>query len=165
MAPRWTKDHWHEAPTGRWGFAKHASTDSSPSPSPKIWGTKDLPANPDYEAPDGSEIRLLLDTDAGGIAHARIAAGAVSRAVVHQTVDEIWYVLSGLGDLWRLGPAGEETVSINGETCLTIPHGIRFQFRARSSSPLEVLIGTFPRWPGADEAVRCHGIWESEQEP
>ena len=106
VAPRWTKDHWHEAPAGRWDPGGNSATEAFPSSLPKTWETRDLPADPDYEAPDGSEIRLLLETDVGGIAHARLAAGGASHAVVHQTVDEVWYVLSGLGDVWRSGGGG-----------------------------------------------------------
>ena len=64
------------------------------------------------------------------------------------------------GTFGEVVAVGEETVSINAGACLTIPRGIQFQFRAMRSSPLEVLIGTFPRWPGPHEAIRCKGIWD-----
>ena len=60
-----------------------------------------LPADGDLVAPDGSEVRVLLSLEGGSMAHFRLAAGQVSRAVRHRSVEEIWYVLSGAGEMWR----------------------------------------------------------------
>jgi quercetin dioxygenase-like cupin family protein len=59
-----------------------------------------LPTAPDAVAPDGSEVRLLLASDRASAAHFRLAAGATSVAVRHRTVDEIWYVVEGDGEMW-----------------------------------------------------------------
>ena len=53
----------------------------------------------DVLAPDGSEIRLLPQTTGGSMVHCTLPPGAVSLAVTHRTVDELWYVLSGEGEL------------------------------------------------------------------
>ena len=63
--------------------------------------TKPLPAVPDIIAPDGSDVRVLLKTPRGGMAHFELAGGRVSDAIFHRTVDEIWFVLSGRGEMWR----------------------------------------------------------------
>jgi mannose-6-phosphate isomerase-like protein (cupin superfamily) len=42
-------------------------------------------------------------------------------------------------------------------TCLTIPLGTHFQFRASPAEPVAVVGITMPPWPGADEAVRRIG--------
>jgi hypothetical protein len=42
---------------------------------------------------------------------------------------------------------------------VTIATGIAFQFRTTRDGPLEILIGTFPEWPGPEEAVRARGLW------
>ncbi|HVZ08830.1 hypothetical protein [Rhodopila sp.] len=62
-----------------------------------IGATKVLPPDCDVLAPDGAEVRVLLARAGGSMAHFRLPAGQVSRAVRHRTVEEIWYILSGTG--------------------------------------------------------------------
>lgn len=45
-------------------------------------------------------MRVLLDSDHGGIALFEFPQGETSRAVRHRTVDEIWYFVSGRGRMW-----------------------------------------------------------------
>ena len=54
--------------------------------------TLPLPVERAIVAPDGSNVRVLLGLEAGGMAHFELAAGGISRAIVHRTVEEIWYV-------------------------------------------------------------------------
>lgn len=115
-------------------------------------------AMPDAIAPDGSEIRLLA-TEAHGATRAslcevRLAAGAVSRPVYHCSVEEIWYVLTGRGQVWRC-PPGEEAdpMDVRSGDALVIPTGWRFQFRAAPDTELRFLCYTSPPWPGPDEAT------------
>ncbi len=110
----------------------------------------------DAIAPDGSEIRLLA-TEAHGatrasLCEARLAAGAVSRPVIHRTVEEIWYVMEGHGQIWRC-PEGSEAapVAVGPGDALVIPAGWGFQFRADAGAPLRFLCFTSPPWPGSDE--------------
>ena len=118
---------------------------------------------PDDVAPDGSEIRLLIDgaPERGGATRASLCevtlpAGQVSRPVWHRTVEEIWYVLAGHGDVWRCPPDArtEEVppVPVGPGDALVIPTGWRFQFCAGPGAPLRFLCYTSPPWPGADEA-------------
>ncbi len=90
---------------------------------------KRLPAARDDVAPDGSDVRLLLGLERGSMAHFEIGPGETSRAVAHKTVEEIWYVLRGRGEMWRKQGDSEETVSMEPGVCLSIPVGTRFQFR------------------------------------
>jgi mannose-6-phosphate isomerase-like protein (cupin superfamily) len=120
------------------------------------WNTKDLAE--DYEpAPDGSEIRPLSEVEAGGLSHCTLRAGTTSAPVRHKTIEEVWYVLSGLGDMWRGTEEDEEVVRLHPRRGLTIPTGVAFQFRAIDE--LRILIGTFPRWPGMQEAVPAEPHW------
>jgi len=119
--------------------------------------TMHLPAEPTDVAPDGSDVRVLLRVDAGGMAHFELAPGRVSQAVRHRTVEEIWYVIGGRGEMWRSQEDRSETVELTPGTCLTIPLGTRFQFRSLGPEPLAALGVTMPPWPGADEAVRVDG--------
>jgi mannose-6-phosphate isomerase-like protein (cupin superfamily) len=160
VAPRWSKDRWHDAQAGLWDIETGAAERELDSlAGERRWGTCDLSSTPDYLAPDGSEIRVLLDVAKGGVAQARLPPRGISRAVYHRTVDEIWYVLAGHGEVWRQKDADEQTVPVAAGTCLTIPLGTRFQFRTTGSDPLDLLIGTFPRWPGPDEAQEASGRW------
>jgi mannose-6-phosphate isomerase-like protein (cupin superfamily) len=123
------------------------------------WQTKVLPAHPDALAPDGSDVRVLLGLPAGSMAHFELGPGETSIAVVHRTVEEIWYFLRGRGEMWRRLADAEEVVAVGEGTCLTIPVGTRFQFRSFGSEPLSAVGVTIPPWPGEGEAVRTDGPW------
>lgn len=121
--------------------------------------TKSLPALPDLLAPDGSAVRILLALRGGSMAHFELAAGRTSLAVVHRTVEEVWYVLSGRGEMWRAEGAEEQIDALEAGVCLTITAGTRFQFRASTAEGVCVLAITMPPWPGPDEAQRAVGLW------
>lgn len=121
--------------------------------------TTRLPDEPDAVAPDGSDVRVLLRLTGGSAAHFELAADRTSRAVAHRTVDEIWYVLSGNGEMWRRQQDRQETVSLEPGTCLSIPAGTHFQFRATGAGPLTAMAITMPPWPGEDEAFEVPGPW------
>jgi mannose-6-phosphate isomerase-like protein (cupin superfamily) len=119
-----------------------------------------LPAPHDVLAPDGSEVRILLGLDRGGMAHFQLPAGQTSLAVTHRTVEEIWYVVGGRGEMWRKQTEREEVVLLSAGICVTIPLGTHFQFRALGDQPLQIVGVTMPPWPGPDEAVVVSGCWE-----
>ena len=122
--------------------------------------TMQLPGAPDAVAPDGSDVRVLLRLGRGSMAHFELAAGRVSRAVAHRAVEEIWYVLAGHGRMWRRHGERQETVPLRPGTCLSIPAGTHFQFRADGDSPLAAVGVTMPPWPGGDEAYDVPGAWD-----
>ena len=124
--------------------------------------TAQLPVEPTYQAPDGSEVRILLGVRGGGIAHFQLGPGLTSRAAAHRTVDEIWYVLSGQGEMWRAKENAQEevVVALAPGVCLTIPVGTRFQFRCLGGEALAIVGVTMPPWPGSDEAYEVEGKWE-----
>jgi mannose-6-phosphate isomerase-like protein (cupin superfamily) len=126
--------------------------------------TKSLPDKPDAVAPDGSEVRLLLDLSRGSMAHFQLAATRVSKAVTHRTVEEIWYVLTGRGQMWRKLDGIAETIDLSPGVCITIPVGTHFQFRSSGGEPLSAVAVTMPPWPGKDEAVFVAGPWEASDE-
>ncbi|MCG6951144.1 MAG: cupin domain-containing protein [Betaproteobacteria bacterium] len=110
-------------------------------------------------APDGSMARVLARLPGASMAQFELEAGRVSRAVVHRTIDEIWYVIGGRGELWRRQPLQEETVALAPGMCLTIPCGTEFQFRALGVEALRVLGVSLPPWPGEGEAAPVTGPW------
>jgi mannose-6-phosphate isomerase-like protein (cupin superfamily) len=123
--------------------------------------TRQLPIERDAIAPDGSDVRILLGLCGGGMAHFELAPGKTLRAVTHKTVEEIWFFLSGQGQMWRKSENQEEIVSVEAGVCLTIPLGTYFQFRAFGDKPLAAIGVTMPPWPGEDEAVVAQSKWES----
>jgi mannose-6-phosphate isomerase-like protein (cupin superfamily) len=121
---------------------------------------KRLPVNRDAIAPDGSDVRILLGLKGGGMAHFELAPGQTSTAVTHRTVEEIWFFLSGRGEMWRRQDGRETIVPVDPGVCLTIPLGTEFQFRSFGYEPLAALGVTMPPWPGEGEAVVVDGKWE-----
>jgi mannose-6-phosphate isomerase-like protein (cupin superfamily) len=118
-----------------------------------------LPEKPDAIAPDGTLVRLLLALPGGSLAHFELPAGAVSHAVTHRTVEEIWYFVGGRGQIWRKFGAQESVIEVEPGISVTIPLGAIFQFRATPEAPLTFLAITMPPWPGAEEGVRVEGHW------
>ncbi len=124
------------------------------------YDTRHLPVAPDTVAPDGSDVRILLGLKGGGMAHFELAPGTTSKAVTHRTVEEIWYFLSGRGQMWRRQGEQQQIVDVYPGVCLTIPLGTYFQFRSFGYEPLSALGVTMPPWPGDGEAIVVAGEWE-----
>ena len=125
------------------------------------FATKHLPGHRDAIAPDQSDVRVLLQLKQGGMAHFELGPGKTSRAVAHRTVEEIWFFLSGRGEMWRRQGAREEIVAVQAGVCLTIPLGTHFQFRSFGDQPLAAVGVTMPPWPGEDEAYEVMGRWQT----
>lgn len=123
------------------------------------FSTLSLPIDPTITAPDGSQVRVLLGLSAGGMAHFELAPGKVAKAVTHRTVEEIWFVLDGEGQMWRKQGEREEIIDLKPGVCLTLPVGTHFQFRAREAASVSAVAVTMPPWPGNDEAVFVTGPW------
>lgn len=124
------------------------------------FSTKRLPVKHDDIAPDGSNVRILLELRKGGMAHFELAPGQTSLATAHHTVSEIWYFLNGRGEMWRKLGDQEEVEPVNPGVCITIPVGTHFQFRSFGYEPLAALGVTMPPWPGKSESYPVKGKWE-----
>jgi mannose-6-phosphate isomerase-like protein (cupin superfamily) len=138
------------------------------------WQTRRLAATPDLLAPDGSEIRLLVQVSGGSMVHCALQPGQVTQAVRHRTVEEVWFCVAGTGQVWRRAASSsaqsaeaqretqpDEVVDLEPGVALSIPRGVAFQFRAAGARALEVVIATMPPWPGDNEAVPVDGLWEA----
>lgn len=121
--------------------------------------SRQLPDQPDVTAPDGSDVRILCGLRGGSMAHFSLAPGEVSKAVIHRTVEEIWYIVAGEGEMWRADSRQEIVIALRPGLSLTIPVGTSFQFRATGRQTLEAVAITMPPWPGEDEAVLVKGVW------
>jgi mannose-6-phosphate isomerase-like protein (cupin superfamily) len=123
------------------------------------FATRRATGGPDAIAPDGSEVRLLCATSRGSMARFTLPKGAVSKAVAHRTVEEIWFITAGQGRMWRKSGAIEEITDLAAGCSLTIPTGTHFQFRCDGATPLEAVAVTMPPWPGDGEAYVVAGPW------
>jgi mannose-6-phosphate isomerase-like protein (cupin superfamily) len=137
-----------------------------PTPSPRRYTMEStpfaealLPTRHDAIAPDGSQVRLLVRLPGGSMAHFELDPGEVSRPTQHRTVSEAWYILQGLGRMWRRQDGTEREIDLRPGTALTIPVGTAFQFRNTGHEPLAAVGLTMPPWPGEDEAMDVAGPW------
>jgi mannose-6-phosphate isomerase-like protein (cupin superfamily) len=121
--------------------------------------TRSLSPVPDVTAPDGSEVRLLAGTPRGSMAHFRLRPGQVSKAVAHHGVEEIWFVVSGVGQIWRKSADQDHITELTAGISVSILPGTSFQFRNLGDVPLDIVGVTMPPWPGMDEAYAVPGVW------
>ena len=63
------------------------------------FSSRKLPLKPDVIAPDGAGVRIPLNLAGGSMAHFELLPEHTSRAVAHRTVEEIWYIVSGQGEM------------------------------------------------------------------
>ena len=115
----------------------------------------------DVYAPDGSEIRLLPQLTGGSMVHGRLPVGKVTQAVRHHRVEELWYILSGKGEMWRKQGEHEEITLLEAGLALSIPIGTTFQFRNIGTEALEFILVTMPPWAGPEDATLEENHWKS----
>ena len=116
---------------------------------------------PEVTAPDGSAVRpLCVLPGRASFAQFALAPGQTAKAVSHATVEEIWFVTSGVGEMWRSQNGHEEVTALRPGVSLTIPLGTTFQFRA-GEEELRVVAVTVPPWPvdSPNEARFETGHW------
>jgi mannose-6-phosphate isomerase-like protein (cupin superfamily) len=111
-------------------------------------------------APDGSQVRVLLHAgDRAGMAHFRLLPDQVSGPVQHRSVDELWYVAAGSGEM-VVGDG--EPFRLQRDITVHVPPRTRFQFRAGGDG-LDVVAVTIPPWPGDDEALAAEPYWRPSE--
>lgn len=96
--------------------------------------SKRAKAEKDYEAPDKSEIRLLTEVKGSSVAQVTLRPRMNSEAKVHRTVDEQWYFIQGIGQLWRQEAEFSEVIDVRPGIAITIPKGVSFQFLTQDGS-------------------------------
>src|ERR1041384_3129075 len=85
---------------------------------------------------------------------------AISKAVAHRTIEELWCVIRGRGRIWRKIGDREDVTDLVAGVSVAIPTGAQFQFRNDGSQPLHIIAATMPPWPGDGEAYLVDGKWE-----
>lgn len=121
--------------------------------------TLSLKDAPRVVAPDGSNVDVLLRLTGGSLARFSLPPGRVSAPVAHRTVEELWFIVSGAGQMWRKHGEAESVVELEPGVTLSLPVGTHFQFRAADGTPLVAVAVTMPPWPGEHEAVPVDGPW------
>ncbi len=94
------------------------------------------------------------------MAHFHLPAGVTARAVAHRTVEELWFVVAGRGEMWRKQGRREEVITLEPGVCLSIPLGTQFQFRASPTESVSAIAVTMPPWPDEQEAELVTGPWQ-----
>ncbi len=123
------------------------------------FSTSTTPVEPVEIAPDGSEVRPLVGTERGGMAHFTFPAGHVTPGIRHRRVDEVWYVVDGDGELWLSDEAGSAIVELRAGVAVSIPVGTTFQVSVAEAAPLAVVGVTIPPWPPEGDADIVDGHW------
>lgn len=125
-----------------------------------MYETIKLKDKPDHIAPDGSEIYLLPRLKEGSMCVCQLPVGMTSVAVCHKTTEEIWFFLSGKGEVWRKYNNENKTTPVEKDVAITIPLGCYFQYRNTGEESLKFVIVGMPPWPGPDEAFFVEGNWK-----
>lgn len=95
-------------------------------------------------------MRILSRGNYGSVAHFELAPGQVSVAVAHRTIKEIWYFVSGRGEMWRKLGEQEDAVPVDPGVSIYLPVDTHFQFRSYGYTPLATIGVTMLPWPGTD---------------
>ena len=92
-------------------------------------------------APDGSTVHPLLRTPGASMARFELAAGTVAAAVMHRTVEELWHVLSGRGELWLRHEGRDEVIALpSGASSTVSAIDVLGEARDMASAPLSVAL-------------------------
>ena len=125
------------------------------------FASKKLSNNSDFNAL-GCEIRHLIKVNNGELYHCTLSPFKVSLATQHRTIEEIWFFISGHGQIWRCMDDAEELLDVAAGFCIAINPGVSFQIRNLGSEPLCFLVSSLPSWPGDEESVKTNGYWVSQ---
>jgi mannose-6-phosphate isomerase-like protein (cupin superfamily) len=122
-----------------------------------------LPTQPDDKSPAGADIRYLVAGVTGNMIHSTVPPHQINRATVHATVHEFWYILEGLGEIWRDNDAESSVTELLPGTSIEIPPGTAFQYRNVSDTELKFICIAMPPWPGESEARLVAGRWQPSE--
>ena len=80
------------------------------------------------------------------MAHFRLGPRSVGRAILHEELEEIWYCVSGSGELW-LSPNGdvnEHPILLGAGISFIVHRGVSFQLRNRADVAMNFIGVTMP---------------------
>ena len=106
-------------------------------------------------SPLGAHIRYLMDGPHGNMIHSTVPPGMVGRACHFRSIDEYWFILSGLGEIWRRAPDGNESFNeLQPGVSVDNPIGTALKKRCRCGEPFTLISTALPTWQGDDESGR-----------
>lgn len=122
--------------------------------------TANLATTTSFLSDDGSEIRPMPSIQGVESVHCRLPKGGAIQASEHRTVSQIWYVISGKGELWLKSHAKKETVlPLQPGVAVTVPLGYGFQFHNTGEQDLDIFIVNTTKWSGAGELIPIKNHW------
>lgn len=90
-----------------------------------------------------------------------VAGQGVIQASRHKTVQQIWYVTDGDGEMWLQDTKGQETTfALRRGISFAVPLGYAFQFRNTGARDLEIVIVNTTPWSGAGELIPVRNHWQ-----
>ncbi|NQZ33868.1 MAG: cupin domain-containing protein [Oceanospirillaceae bacterium] len=122
--------------------------------------TYTLTTEPDKKSPAGADVRFMMSSDTGGMIHSTVPPKQINKAVVHTSVNEIWYILEGHGEIWRDDKSHNQVTTLLPGTSIDIPAGTAFQYRNVSDQDFKFICVTMPPWPGEQECTYVDGHWQ-----
>ena len=123
------------------------------------FGHVELSGDPQVTAPDGMDVHLLAAGERGTMAQFRLPAGATAKAIRHRTVEELWFIVAGEGQVWFDDGSDRPPQPLRAGVSLRVPPRTPFQIRASAAAPLVAVGVTMPPWPGPQEADFVEGAW------
>jgi mannose-6-phosphate isomerase-like protein (cupin superfamily) len=95
------------------------------------------------------------------MAHFTLPPRAVSKAVASDNLEELWYFISGHGQMWRRLGSREEIVDVGPGLCINIPAGTHFQFRSNTDEPLMAVGATMPPCTDSGDVYAVQAKWDA----
>jgi mannose-6-phosphate isomerase-like protein (cupin superfamily) len=115
------------------------------------WQSMQRKQAPDGVALDGASIWLLPRTPFSSAIYCELTAGATSRATYNSWIHEIWYFVSGVGEMarWEFpsDPDPSAVVAVSPGLAVTIPPGVNFQYRSTDDATMSFVCAVAPPWP------------------
>ncbi len=120
---------------------------------------------PKKEKVKGFFVLNICKVNNASLSLCQLEQGKTTVAQRHRTVEEIWFFISGKGEIWLKQEqiekskevSKEETKIVKKNTCITIPANTHFQLRNTSDEPLIIVVTTAPPWPGKQENLKVEG--------
>jgi mannose-6-phosphate isomerase-like protein (cupin superfamily) len=117
-----------------------------------------------YQSPAGASVLPVGQNLQASVAVCSLKPGQITECIQHKTVEEIWYILEGEGELFWKNPRTlrKGVLILRPGTVAKLSTGLHFQYRdtgSSSSSSLKFLCITTPPWPGSQEATQVDKYW------
>lgn len=115
----------------------------------------------DFIAPDGTAGYQLANAPTGNMTSYRQFPKQISHAIKHNINNELWYILSGEGEIWIKHQEQEIISKLEAGVSIFIPEHAEFQFRNTSDTiDLQFICVAMPPWAGPHIVEYVKGPWQ-----